>query len=585
MIKKDYDNYISAIQARDKAKIDSIDAIEKAELDSLNKLEDQKVAIISAKSAEQLDTIKRNLDDTQTERQRKYEDDVTKSQQAEEDKLADLKKKLESGLITQDEYDAQETEIKRSGDAERTALKRTFEDDQTKLQRDYEAQRTQIQQDAENEKLRIHEEAEKQKTEISAKYEAQRTAITQQGINDKNAADAAYSSSMLALKQQELQQIDAIEKQKFEINKAQAKAQIIQQMILGEAALLPLYANPVTLPFAIAGAIAIATAGGILLSNISDTSYHSALSGDWSAGVNPGKSGGVGPGGERASDWFNLSEGEKTKRYLAYLTAKEGNINGNTEEKQNKYYEDMTVAAYKDLWQHDGKSAMQRYLADSPGETEGEVLKLNPNAPFTPGGTKASQPKQKGADGHEMPIDEFAYGLQRLPVYDWLVIAPSGGKGWRVKPRTEAWFNQGTEYVDLDNRYPTGKDNVPAYYQPSGEIMAIDRGERIIPAYLNDKLRGVSNKDLVDGFEYFKTIKAGLPKLVESMSMNYQMSFPDMPSDIKDDRTLNAILKLTDTLDKKKMLSVNIDGKKVTLDEIGAGYKSRYLENIYNRKI
>lgn len=585
LLKKDYDNYISAIQARDKAKLDSIDSIEKAELDSLNKLEDQKVAIISTKSTEQLDTIKRNLDDTQTERQRKYEDDVTKSQQAEEDKLADLKKKLQDGLITQDQYDAQETEIKRNGDAERTALKRTFEDDQTKLQRDYEAQRTQIQQDAENEKLRIHEEAEKQKTEISAKYEAQRTAITQQGVNDKNAADAAYNANMLALKQQELQQIDNIEKQKFEINKAQAKAQIIQQMILGEAALLPLYANPVTLPLAIAGAVAIATAGGILLSNISDTKYQSVISGDWAAGINPGKSGGIGPNGERASDWFKLSEAEKTQKYLAYLTAKEGNINGNSEEKFNKYVEEMTVAAYEDLWKSDGKAAMQRYLSDNPSDSESNVLKLNPNAPFKSGSAKASQPKQKGADGHEMAIDEFSYGLQQLPIYEWLVIAPSGGKGWRVKPRTEAWFAEGTEYVDLDGRYPAGRDNVPAYYQPSGEIMAIDRGERIIPTFLNEKLKGVSNKDLVDGFEYFRTIRESFPNLMDSMTSNYSMIFPEMQSVRKDDRTLNAILKLNETLDKKKMLNVQIDSSKVTLDEIGAGYKTRYLENIYNKKM
>lgn len=80
------------------------------------------------------------------------------------------------------------------------------------------------------------------------------------------------------------------------------------------------------------------------------------------------------------------------------------------------------------------------------------------------------------------------------------------------------FYNQGTEYVDKDRRHPAGVDTVPTM---------LTRGERVISAQDNRKLRGISNQQLVQRFQMpelerlpaHRYILEGLPLTKSASSM------------------------------------------------------------------
>ena len=97
--------------------------------------------------------------------------------------------------------------------------------------------------------------------------------------------------------------------------------------------------------------------------------------------------------------------------------------------------------------------------------------------------------------------------------FNFVLAATVGAAGLaNVAKINEVKFAEGTEYVDKENRYPSGVDTIPA---------RLNKGERVLTTEQNKQLGNISNDDLVKMFDRQNQIEylAGKGNIIEGIKI------------------------------------------------------------------
>lgn len=138
-----------------------------------------------------------------------------------------------------------------------------------------------------------------------------------------------------------------------------------------------------------------------------------------------------------------------------------------------------------------------------------------------------------------------------------------------VSQKTPRFYFRGTEFVDREGLFPAGRDTVPAM---------LTRGERVLPAEDNKRLRGMANADLVQNAllgHRLRPLPVGLHRFVlEGVKPTAQQSARDPE--------LNALVReLIGKVEGQKQTRLTIDKNGFTVSERTRAAEVQQLKNQY----
>jgi tape measure domain-containing protein len=467
------DEKIKLINEEEKAKLDTLEKQRKAELDSLEKQRKAQLEALGLDYDDRKSAISKRKSDLEKEQNDKldalseaYKKEKDELQKAKDEEIRIINEQRRQDLISADDASRAKEALDIKYDDLRSKLDDKYNQDRKSNEDDYASKKEAINKELEdlenahaNSKLEIDKRYSEEKEKIEKKYADASVEITKNATDQKTQINDQYTKDVNSLNEEQAKREDEIERQKFEAQKEMMITQILLQALMAEAALLPYYAALVTLPYAIAAAVAIAVASAAMIAKVSSMSYKSPLGSKYDQ---------VG--------WTGSVKGG---------TYTDPNYNPN-------------------LGQEGGKPAKTE---DAPygGQTADE--------PGTPGPDGHEMPVGNDYD------QEGNYVRSIYETYP--PVRDENGKIlYYPEPRTTPNFFKGSDYVDIANQYPSGIDTVPARVNKGERIIPTDLNEQIGGARLSnqelvDNLKVYNNikelmPNLVKNFEMNMVVPEGL---------------------------------------------------------------------------